>query len=147
MKRRFSRNERGCEELVAICVGVIFVVFVVALIFVASNNKQNKPEQATVTLKDTKTGEVCKNEFDMTKVTTIGNSSYAPLGLDGSALKGVPSEHIELILKIKQSFENAHPDLHVTGWRTESQQSSENTSALTFGIWIDHEPKEKEGGK
>lgn len=69
---------------------------------------------------------------------TIGNHTYLPLNIDGD-----PSQHVQEILLIVDAFEKAHPEWEITSWNLEGAHSTYARLAYTYGIWIDHRPKEE----
>jgi hypothetical protein len=74
--------------------------------------------------------------FDFSRAVTVGNHSYLSIQIEG-----MPAGHVDEVLAILNGFEQAYPELKVTGWRVEKQQNSKTTSDYIFGIWVDHEPR------
>lgn len=73
--------------------------------------------------------------FDDSAVTTIGNHSYIPINRDGA-----PVNMVKDILRMKQAFESAHPELTVDGWSIEKAQVSQGATWYVYGLWADHHP-------
>lgn len=76
---------------------------------------------------------------DVSKIITVGNHSYAPVDLNEER----PSNKVDEILNLLAEFEKKHPELEVTHWHIEKQQSAHTTGQKIFGIWIDHRPKKE----
>jgi hypothetical protein len=70
---------------------------------------------------------------------TVGNHSYIYINKDGK-----PGEKAEMILLLLDSFEKAHPELEVTGWKIDKQPQAYGTPSFIFGMWIDHRPRQME---
>ncbi|MDP3778904.1 MAG: hypothetical protein Q8R30_02535 [bacterium] len=68
--------------------------------------------------------------MDLTK--TIDNFSYIPLNLIGT-----PSENQQYVLAALAAFEK-HFSLRITWFNIENH----NVWALTYGIWVTHQPKQ-----
>ncbi|MBI2676983.1 MAG: hypothetical protein HYX21_03520 [Candidatus Yanofskybacteria bacterium] len=53
-----------------------------------------------------------------------------------------------LILEELLDFEKQNPDMHIVGWKPETHMATNTRfgilTPVCFGIWIDHEPREKE---
>ncbi len=73
---------------------------------------------------------------DMSKVVTLGNSSYIPLNINGTS-----DEHHHLLLEVLQRFRELHPE-----WEVELRTITEiprysGANPSVQGIWVDHTPK------
>ncbi len=74
---------------------------------------------------------------DMGRVQIIGNSAYIPLNILGN-----PADHTTLILTVIEQFRKLQPNWEITDWKIEKQQDAHGRSAIIFGLWVDHKPKE-----
>ncbi len=77
-----------------------------------------------------------KLAVDLSVAKTIGNNTYIPLNFDGSSCQ-IVSE----ILRIKNVFEKAHPELEITSWETNQSHASYFYSPRVYGLWAHHKPK------
>ncbi len=75
-------------------------------------------------------------KFFRNNVITVGNHHFIPIFVNGR-----PDEYPQKILSLLQLFEKLNPDLKVTGWSIEKQQTAYITSSQIYGIWIDTEPR------
>jgi len=74
----------------------------------------------------------------VTKYTiTIGNHSFVPLKIEG-----LPSDNVTTILEALSIFESLHPNLEITNHVIEYQPKNGESPGRTYGIWINHRPKE-----
>ena len=80
---------------------------------------------------------VQETTFDLSKVVTVGNRSWVPLNLPGS-----PQEHAKEILDFLKYFEDKK-EVEVVDWKIDKQQSAQGAGEKTFGLWLDHRPRQK----
>lgn len=73
--------------------------------------------------------------YDLNVVKTIGDHSYIPINIDGT-----PDSHADTILNILSVFKTSNPELEITGWKIEKNQSAYTTGPYIYGLWIDHKP-------
>ena len=68
-------------------------------------------------------------------IVTVSNYTYVPVHFTGSGV-----ERAKMTIAMLVQFETSHPELEITGWKTDAEPGSGDT---TYGIYIDHRPKEK----
>ena len=74
--------------------------------------------------------------FNLTVAVTTGNHTYIPINRFGD-----PAEYVHNILGLVEAFEQKHPELEVTSFQMEKNQSGYATSAFIYGLWLHHRPK------
>jgi len=111
------------------------MLFILAVLCSCSKQKGEPSVIATMEVKKTTQATL----VDLSKMTTVGNHSYAPLNING----GVPSDYVDEVLNILADFEKKYPEREITHWHIEKQQSAHTTGSYFFGIWIDHKLKKE----
>ena len=83
-----------------------------------------------------------KGQYNLAKIVTVGDHSWAPLDLPGTAGK----YHISILYLLDQ-FKRANPKLKIVGWHVEQDMGfcdgCETAYPILRGVWIDHEEKTK----
>ena len=122
---------------------MIFLAGVIACAGCQSTTETTRPGRSAVKITRTelKAGGSHQDSVDFVDfdhIVTVGNHSYLSLNFEGN-----PNEHVKLILRIIQKFEEHFSDLEIVAWRIQRDQRSKSNHAHIHGIWIDH--KEKAG--
>jgi len=76
-------------------------------------------------------------DLDTVTAVTVGNKSYIPVDSQGN----LGGDSLEVLLLLGE-FEDAYPELEITGWVVEERQDMTLMSPIIFGIWVDHKPRD-----
>jgi len=106
------------------CVGITTIFFsLVCAIYISFHSE---PPQLPASEKS----------FNFDVAITRGNHTYIPINRQGNP-HGVATKILELV----ESFENSHPELSITEFQIEKQQTAHGVSDYIYGIWLHHKPK------
>ena len=113
-------NKTGRLLVVVVAIVMALIIAVLFLILLYRSSIPEKNTQETL--------------YNMSMIETHGNHSYIPMKI----FNAEPKDYTREILEALNTFEKAHPELEVTGWKIEKQQNAHLVTPEIFGLWVDH---------
>jgi len=116
------------------CVGITTIFFsLVCAIYISFHSEPPQPPPSAFQPIELPASE---KSFNFDVAITRGNHTYIPINRQGNP-HGVATKILELV----ESFENSHPELSITEFQIEKQQTAHGVSDYIYGIWLHHKPK------